>query len=114
MSNSKEAEERKKEILDIAEALFIAKGYEETSTTDILERVLKNMLTEARWCSADPLCSSAKHQGFASLNYAACHACTLLPETSCEIQNVLLDRISVVGKTEDSETGFFGEILNNI
>lgn len=39
MSNSKEAEERKKEILDIAEALFIAKGYEETSTTDILERV---------------------------------------------------------------------------
>ena len=82
--------------------------------TDILERVLKNMLTEAIWCSADPLCSSAKHQGFASLNYAACHACTLLPETSCEIQNVLLDRISVVGKTEDSETGFFGEILNNI
>ena len=82
--------------------------------TDILERVLKNMLTEARWCSAGPLCSSAKHQGFASLNYAACHACTLLPETSCEIQNVLLDRISVVGKTEDSETGFFGEILNNI
>lgn len=39
MSNSKEAEERKKEILDIAEALFIAKGYEKTSTTDILERV---------------------------------------------------------------------------
>ena len=39
MSNGKEAEERKKEILDIAEELFIAKGYEETSTTDILERV---------------------------------------------------------------------------
>lgn len=39
MSNGKEAEERKKEILDIAEELFISKGYEGTSTTDILERV---------------------------------------------------------------------------
>ena len=39
MGNSKEAEERKKEILDVAEELFTAKGYESTSTTDILERV---------------------------------------------------------------------------
>lgn len=39
MSNSKEAEERKKEILDVAEELFTTKGYDGTSTTDILERV---------------------------------------------------------------------------
>ena len=39
MANSKEAEERKKEILDVAEELFTAKGYDSTSTTDILERV---------------------------------------------------------------------------
>jgi len=39
VGNSKEAEERKKEILDVAEELFTAKGYEGTSTTDILERV---------------------------------------------------------------------------
>lgn len=39
VGNSKEAEERKKEILDVAEELFTAKGYESTSTTDILERV---------------------------------------------------------------------------
>ena len=39
VGNSKEAEERKKEILDIAEELFTAKGYDNTSTTDILERV---------------------------------------------------------------------------
>ncbi len=39
VSNSKEAEERKKEILDVAEELFTAKGYDSTSTTDILERV---------------------------------------------------------------------------
>ena len=35
----KEAEERKSEILDAAEELFAAKGYEQTSTGDILERV---------------------------------------------------------------------------
>ena len=39
MSNGKDAEERKKEILDIAEELFTTKGYDNTSTTDILERV---------------------------------------------------------------------------
>lgn len=39
MGSSKEAEERKKEILDVAEALFTKKGYDNTSTTDILERV---------------------------------------------------------------------------
>ena len=39
MGNSKEAEERKKEILDVAEELFTAKGYDNTSTTEILERV---------------------------------------------------------------------------
>ena len=39
VGNGKEAEERQKEILDIAEELFIANGYDNTSTTDILERV---------------------------------------------------------------------------
>ena len=39
VGHSKEAEERKKEILDIAEELFTAKGYDNTSTTDILDRV---------------------------------------------------------------------------
>ena len=39
VGNRKESEERKKEILDIAEELFTIKGYDNTSTTDILERV---------------------------------------------------------------------------
>ena len=33
------------------------------------------------------------------LNLAACHACALLPETSCEEMNVLLDRALLVGHT---------------
>ena len=35
----KDAAERKNEILDAAEELFAARGYEETSTGDILDRV---------------------------------------------------------------------------
>ena len=35
----KEAEERKKEILDIAEQLFIEKGFDNTSTNDILREI---------------------------------------------------------------------------
>lgn len=35
----KDAEERKNEILDVAEKLFCAKGYDNTSTNDILEEV---------------------------------------------------------------------------
>ena len=35
----KEAEERRNEILDVAEELFVTKGYDKTSTGDILERI---------------------------------------------------------------------------
>lgn len=35
----KEAEERKNEILDVAQELFVQKGFDYTSTNDILERI---------------------------------------------------------------------------
>ncbi|MFQ3546751.1 MAG: TetR/AcrR family transcriptional regulator [Termitinemataceae bacterium] len=35
----KEPEERRKEILDVAERLFLTKGYDNTSTTDILKEL---------------------------------------------------------------------------
>lgn len=76
-----------------------------------LEHTLRNMLQEASWCSSDPLCIQSKAQGFNSLNYAACHACCLLPETSCEARNCLLDRASIVGTIDNREIGFFGKIF---
>lgn len=79
--------------------------------SDLLESTVRNMLQEASWCSSDPLCIESKSQGFNSLNYAACHACTLLPETSCEAVNCLLDRASVVGKPTEREIGYFEELL---
>lgn len=73
--------------------------------------VMKKMLQSALWCSGDPLCSTAMQQGWNGLNYAACHDCTLLPETSCEIQNTLLDRVSVVGLAENRSLGFLGDYV---
>ncbi|WP_295916973.1 DUF1998 domain-containing protein [Anaerovibrio lipolyticus] len=78
---------------------------------ELLETTVRNMLQEASWCSSDPLCCDSTAQGFYSLNYAACHACTLLPETSCEARNCLLDRVSIVGKYDDRSMGYFGELL---
>lgn len=70
-----------------------------------LDRILKSMLERGKWCSSDPVCYTSKEQGFMALNYAACFACTLLPETSCEFRNVLLDRCAVCGKPEEPEMG---------
>lgn len=74
-----------------------------------LLHTFENMLSAASWCSSDPICSQSKDQGFDALNYAACHACTLLPETSCTMRNSLLDRVSVVGGIGSSDLGFFGD-----
>jgi hypothetical protein len=73
--------------------------------------ILENMLRKAQWCSADPLCISSTEQGSSSLNYSACHDCTLLPETSCESRNALLDRVAVVGRPEEPQLGLFGDLL---
>ena len=70
-------------------------------------RIFKNMLNEARWCASDPICIQSKAQGYNSLNYAACHACTLLPETSCEMRNCFLDRTAIVGNLNDRSLGLF-------
>jgi len=79
-----------------------------------MESVLKNMLIKAVWCSADPLCCESKQQGFHSLNYAACHDCVLLPETSCEYRNVLLDRVSIVGQPDNPKLGLMGNIAASL
>ncbi|WP_330460410.1 DUF1998 domain-containing protein [Streptomyces sp. NBC_00820] len=70
---------------------------------------LVRMLEAAAWCSADPLCAEHTGQGFGNLNRAACHACTLLPETSCQTGNTLLDRALVVGSV--TVPGYFTDVL---
>ena len=75
---------------------------------DRLANTFSSAMSNASWCSSDPICSESTAQGYESLNYAACHACTLLPETSCTMRNCLLDRTSVVGRIDNPELGFFG------
>lgn len=43
-------------------------------------------------CSSDPVCFESNDQGVEGLNRAACFSCSLLPETSCEVMNGILDR----------------------
>lgn len=60
-------------------------------------RLLTAVFEHADWCSLDPVCAEHEGQGPSQLNRAACHACTLLPEPSCQFGNLLLDRVFVVG-----------------
>ena len=80
-------------------------GLTEQAKTIRFEKIVQSMIERGKWCSSDPVCYLSKEQGFMSLNYAACFACTLLPETSCEFYNALLDRCSVCGSPEDERIG---------
>lgn len=82
-------------------------GLVRQAKSDRFPAILQGVLASNVWCSNDPLCIESKGQGFESLNLAACYACALLPETSCEMFNRFLDRSFVVGLPEDSSTSFF-------
>lgn len=71
--------------------------------------VIMRALQRATWCSTDPVCMELGEagQGPGSCNLAACHACALLPETSCEEFNQFLDRGLLVGTLERPELGLF-------
>ena len=51
-------------------------------------------------------------RGSNGLNIASCHACNMLPETSCEHGNHLLDRSALIGTFENAESGYFSDLVN--
>lgn len=77
---------------------------------DFLVETITRALEAGAWCSSDPLCSENSGQGLGNLNRAACHACVLLPETSCETGNALLDRTLVIGQAP--VPGYFDSVLD--
>ncbi|MGW9449855.1 DrmB family protein [Streptomyces sp. NPDC055632] len=79
---------------------------------DSLARTVRAAVRRAEWCSSDPLCVESETSGTGGTNLAACHACVMLPETSCEHNNILLDRALLVGTPEDPEIGFFAHLLS--
>jgi hypothetical protein len=74
---------------------------------DKLGRHIKRALEKVTLCSSDPLCSEHEIGGHDTLHAAACHACSFLPETSCERGNKYLDR-AVLVPTLERNAAFFG------
>ena len=89
--------------------IYVAVADEEGSLGGLMElarperflRLLIGAFEAAAWCSLDPVCSEQEGHGPDLLNRAACHACALVPETSCAYGNVLLDRGFVKGAAPD-------------
>ncbi|MFD8044192.1 DrmB family protein [Streptomyces chartreusis] len=77
---------------------------------DLLARTVRSAVHRAEWCSSDPLCMETEASGTGGANLAACHACVMLPETSCEHNNTLLDRALLVGTADDPHVGYFAEM----
>jgi hypothetical protein len=73
-----------------------------------LEAFVARALETAEFCASDPLCAEGgpDAQGH-TVHAAACHACSFVPETSCEMGNRFLDRSVLVPTVEVSELAFF-------
>jgi hypothetical protein len=77
------------------------------SERDNFGRLLTEVIELAQICSSDPLCREHDPRRTERLNAAACHACAMVSETSCEFGNRLLDRGMVVNLPNERPTGYF-------
>ncbi|MFJ7152720.1 DrmB family protein [Streptomyces sp. NPDC100445] len=80
---------------------------------DVLDRTIRSAVHRAEWCSSDPLCMESEVSGAGGTNLAACHACVMLPETSCEHNNILLDRALLVGTPDRPDLGYFAHLVDH-
>lgn len=76
-----------------------------------IARSIQAAIQAQAWCSSDPLCIEDLHTGSSGLSLAACHACVLAPETSCEEFNQFLDRALLVGTPTNAMVGFFNQLI---
>ena len=72
-----------------------------------LGMIISQALDRAQVCASDPLCAEHDPSKDQALHGAACHACALVSETSCEIGNRYLDRALLVPTFEVSDAAFF-------
>ena len=82
-------------------------GLVDLGTPERLGGLLQGALRDLTRCSSDPLCASREPKRHRSLNGAACHACMLVPETSCEAFNSWLDRSLLVPTVSTQDVSFF-------
>ena len=72
---------------------------------DKLRRHIRRALEKMSLCASDPLCSEHLVGSGETLHGASCHACSFLPETSCERGNKYLDRSALVADRRANELG---------
>jgi len=82
-------------------------GLVQQGSRDRLGATMRALLENAHWCSSDPLCTEHNPLLTGQIKGAACHACCLVSETSCEISNRLLDRALICDLPNLPRTGFF-------
>jgi hypothetical protein len=82
-------------------------GLADNGRTQRLEPLLRDALERATFCSSDPLCGHSAPGEMGHLNGAACHACLLVSETSCERGNRYLDRAHIVATVAQLGTAYF-------
>jgi hypothetical protein len=77
-----------------------------------IPQLIHNCLERLRLCSNDPVCADHDPSVVGderSLIGAACHACALVPETSCESRNNFLDRTLLIDTVAGNDAHFFGD-----
>jgi hypothetical protein len=84
-------------------------GLAQLGQPDRLGELIAQALARARICASDPLCAEHVPDHDRSLHGAACHACSFVAETSCEIGNRYLDRSLLVPTLAGIDLSFFGE-----
>ena len=97
-------------IYTVAGAAGSYGGLVSLTDDDQLKSIIESALLRATDCASDPICwdTDEQGQGVGGLNMAACASCALLPETSCEEFNSLLDRRLVV----DPAFGYFKDAMH--
>jgi hypothetical protein len=84
-------------------------GLAQLGQPDRLGELIAQALARARICASDPLCAEHVPDHDRSLHGAACHACSFVAETSCEIGNRYLDRSLLVPTLGRADLSFFSE-----
>ncbi|MEN9678363.1 MAG: hypothetical protein RIS76_4259 [Verrucomicrobiota bacterium] len=87
-------------------------GLERQGRSARMNELVPAAIRALEWCSNDPLCIHDVSTFSDPQNLAACHACMMAPETSCEEFNVLLDRATLIGLPGDKAAGFFAPLLD--
>ena len=85
-------------------------GLVDLGSSQRFPELFKGALRSATRCSSDPLCADHQPDVHATINAAACHACILASETSCETFNRFLDRNVLVPTMATAGLAFFAKV----